>query len=172
MRSKANQIKPRPGVNEEFGFETYSGSIESIQVNKNKEFTDADYIAALKRLRDIISNSPLKAEDSNFPGNKYTECNWGLCSDEVKLWPEAKMHIWPYEFINHDRVAPIRNSSSVGQYCPQDIRADMPEVPESDKGQGCFYYCRVFKRKLKTPTREQSIAKIDELITRSNNAKI
>ena len=150
------KYRPTPGFNSQFGFTTKSGAYEGIQVNEQRELSDPQYLAALGRLRKIIESRKLKYVDSDSPGDKYTECNWGLCSDLKELWPTPELHTWPYDFLNNGRVAPIGR----GKYCcPMDTRED------GGGGNGCFYTCRVFQRKHKTPSREEALALVDAKIT-------
>lgn len=148
------KYEPKPGKNEEFGFETYTGFHEDIQVNTQQEMSQSQYLEALERLRKIVTENELEAVDSTTPGDKYTECRWGVCSREKDLWPTPKLHKWPFDFLNWGRSAPINHK---GYLCPMDTR-------EEDDGQGCFYTCRVFQRKHKTPTREKTLRLIDKRI--------
>lgn len=118
------------------------------------------YIAALHRLRNLIKEGKeLVAADSTTIGDKYTSCSWGLCSGEKEAWPDAKDHLWPDQFLERGWVAPLYRQK--GQKCPFDSRKD------DGDGTGCFFSCRVFQRKLKTPTREQALALYDEVIALS-----
>jgi len=151
------KIKPEPGLNQEHGFTTRTGAFPDIQVNVARVISDPQYIEALKRLRKIIENRKLKSVDSTAPGDKYTECNWGMCSDLKELWPTPELHIWPYDFLNEGRVAPL----SLGKHiCPMDTR-------ESGDAMGCFYSCRVFQRRHKTPTREEALQLTDAAIAKA-----
>lgn len=148
------------GLNKKFGFETRTGADFSIQVNTQRELTDDQFLAALRRLKTIVETTELKSVDSNCPGDKYTECSWGLCSESKRLWPTPELHIWPYAFLNQGRVAPI----SLGKrLCPMDTRTE-------HDGQGCFYTCRIFQRKHKTPSREEALELITSHITKHKHA--
>lgn len=151
--------EPKPGLNAEFGFTTRTGSHPSIQVNVKRELDHEQYLAALHRLKRIVESRKLKSVDSTAPGDKYTECNWGMCSDLKELWPTPELHIWPYDFLNRGRVANI----DLGEHlCPMDTRT-------SGGAMGCFHTCRVFQRKHRTPNREQALTLIDEMILKYTN---
>ncbi len=156
-----DQYPPKAGFNAEFGFTTRTGAHPSIQVNAVRELSNPQYLAALKRLRGIIESRKLKYVDSTTPGDKYTECVWGLCSDLKELWPTPELHIWPYDFLNRGRVSSIGRGKNL---CPMDAR-------ETHDGQGCFYTCRVFQRKHQTPTMEEALTLTDAAIEKATNLK-
>ena len=125
------------------------------------------YKKVLVRLRDRIANGlELNAKDSTDSGNKYTECTWGLCSDEKQTWPDAKEHLWPDLFLKDGRVAPRYRTTE--QLCPMDTRE--PGGDEFAMLQGCFYTCKVFSRgKNPLPTREQTIKFYDYRLTQAGS---
>lgn len=103
--------------------------------------SDEMYLAALLRLQSFTDPGrgyPLRCEDSNTPGDKYNWCTWGLCSDKWEMWPEPEMHIWPDQFKERGRIAPLYRESH--QLCPCDIR-------DVSTGNGCFWTCIVFRYK-------------------------
>lgn len=107
-------------------------------MTKNLYLPQPRYIAALKRqLARIEGGVTLKAVDDVTPGNKSTECTWGLCTDEKEAWPDAQDHLWPDQFTKRGRVAPLYRRKH--QKCPLDRRELASEDPN-----GCFYSCRVF----------------------------
>lgn len=116
---------------------------------------------ALRRQRQRVVYLSLIAEDSDATGNKYTRCTWGMCDESGDLWPDPDDHIWPDMFVNEGRIAP-RNHGA----CPMDTR--QKEVMERGEvlgnSGGCFYHCRIFQRKHKTPSRDEAIALYDEMI--------
>ena len=122
--------------------------------------SDDRYLAALKRIRGLIADGErLVAEDSDVTGDKWTHCSWGLCSMDKKAWPAPEDHLWPDQFEKHGRVAPkYRNEP---HKCPMDRR-------ENAGGSGCFYDCRVFKRR-KDPRvdRETALRLYDAEITKA-----
>lgn len=128
------------------------------------KLSDASYKLVLVRLRDQIANGlPLKAEDSTEPGNKYTECNWGLCSEEKEAWPDAADHLWPDQFLKNGRVAPKYRKDT--HLCPMDTRE--PSDRKEKLMIGCFYTCKVFRHGNPRPTREQAIEWYDKRIAQS-----
>lgn len=127
-----------------------------------KTLPDDRYLVALERQRARVATGlPLRAVDSNTPGDKYTECTWGLCSGEREAWPDAQDHMWPDQFISRGRVAPEYRAEH--QTCPLDKR----ERPVTSM-QGCFYSCRIFQARPKSarPTREETVALYDVEISR------
>lgn len=113
------------------------------------------YLAALKRMRDLIAaGKALLAIDDETPGNKSTECSWGLCSREQVAWPDAEDHLWPDQFLK-GRIAPkYRNDP---HSCP---------FSKGNKTTGCFYDCRIFqaRRPANLPTRAEALRLYDEAI--------
>lgn len=136
--------KIREGTNTDFGFVTESGVIPSIQVNVQRELTPEQVLKVLKRLKSVVSQQKLKSEDSEQTGDKYTHCNWGMCTDSPHAYPDPAMHVWPYDFVNEGRVAPLGTHI----LCPMDKR-------DSPDGQGCFHSCRVFQGP--RPNQQQAI---------------
>lgn len=128
-------------------------------MSKDLYLSDERYRAALVRLRGLVERIPLHAVDSTTPGDKYTECAWGLCSDDKLAWPDAADHLWPDQFDEQGRVAPLYRRAQ--QKCPLDRR----ELADPDPN-GCFHTCRVFQRRRGNPeiTREQALALYDARI--------
>jgi len=110
------------------------------------------YVVALERMRDrIASGVPLRYFDDTTPGNKDTQCTWGLCAGDKASWPDAQDHLWPDLFLKSDRIAPLYRKPM--QKCPMD-RRDLQDKNEN----GCFYTCRVFKPKKNDPRVAQEFA--------------
>jgi hypothetical protein len=129
-------------------------------------FSRVHYLKVLKRFRDAIANGlSLRAIDNTTPGEKYTICTWGMCSEDPKMWPEPSEHIWPYSFSKEGRVAPLDNDEYP---CPLDRRKR-----EQSDGNGCFYTCRRFKPRPKDPplTREFALQLYDKRIIEVKNLK-
>lgn len=126
-----------------------------LLVNTRGELTFAEELEALQLLRIRIEHTPLKAVDSTTPGDKYTECSWGLCRSEG-LYPDPNSHIWPTDFIERGRSAPLRHLT----LCPMDKR------DEGERFMGCFYHCRVFQaKKGQQPTRAEALELCDQAIS-------
>ena len=83
------------------------------------KWSDGQYIIAIAKLK-AIANSNILPDgcDDTFTGDKSTECNHGLCSEEIK--PTTAI----YRKEHHK--------------CPLDMR----DEPSSS---GCFYTCAYFK---------------------------
>lgn len=117
------------------------------------------YVEALKRVKNlIVKGVTLHACDDTTPGDKSTTCSWGLCSEAKDAWPDAVDHLWPLEFLRHNRRAPKYLQD--GHICPIDSRD--PATAKKDMN-GCFHTCRVFKasRQNPTPSRETVIGWYD-----------
>lgn len=111
---------------------------------------DKEYLEALLRLQGlIISGMALRFEDSDTTGDKYNFCSWGLCSEDIEMWPEPAMHLWPDQFARNGRIAPKYRLAH--HKCPMDTR-DMPDengvyrTSEQPGMNGCFWTCIVFRR--------------------------
>jgi hypothetical protein len=116
------------------------------QTKRSIKMTDERYLAALIRIKTLICKGvKLDADNSDYMGDKHNECTWGLCNDTKSAWPDAEDHLWPDQFIEHGRVAPLYTQAH--QWCPLDKRMT-DDAPESMNG--CFYTCRVFQRSRKT----------------------
>jgi len=122
-------------------------------VNNRLYFTDERFLCALERQRKrVLSGVPLVLDDSNSPGNKHTHASWGMCCGAKEMWPDPEDHLWPTQFKEEGRVAPLYNDKK--QFCPFDRRAEEPPVvPGSQRKvdfrdlgpSGCFYRCKLFK---------------------------
>ena len=119
------------------------------------------YAVALDRMRErIASGVPLRYFDDTTPGDKDTQCTWGLCAGDKASWPDAQDHLWPDRFLRDGRVAPLYLKTA--QKCPMDRR----DLQDKDMN-GCFYTCRVFNPKKGDPrvTQEFALALYDARIT-------
>lgn len=147
----------KEGFNETFNF-TIKPRKEEYHAfcNEENKMSKSDYVLTLKRLKEIVNTRKLAGYDDNsLLGDKSTECTWGLCSSQPELWPDPRLHIWPYSFLNRGRVAPI-DLPSFDCKCPFDPR-------EENDGQGCFWKCEFFRGK-KRPSKKDHIHAINELI--------
>jgi hypothetical protein len=109
------------------------------------------YIEALKRFRAfIVAGGKLEYYDDTTLGNKNTECTWGLCCEDPKMWPEKMDHTFPHSFEAEGRSTPLLPPEGHG--CPMDKR-------EKKSRWGCFYHCRIFQGP--RPTREEAIKLYD-----------
>ncbi len=159
-----------------------------VCVNPNDEMTLQQHLGVLRRFREIIADGlPVITTDSTSRGDKYTECNWGLCAGSHSgqeaaevCFPDPMLHTWPDTFAVDGRIAPIKRPE--GLFCPMDLRNSSQDNPEIVKTgappnigvrdamaglQGCYYTCRVFQRT--NPTQEQAIRLYDLAIERINN---
>jgi len=119
--------------------------------------TNEQYVALLERQRARIEDSvALEAEDSTTHGDKYTRCTWGLCSDELEVWPEDTWLFPPFVARSPNEQSTAR-PKYLGdqQFCPFD-RKDNRQA-EFGSG-GCFYRCRIFTPKGEPkPDRQQAL---------------
>ncbi len=114
--------------------------------------SDERYLAALKRMRDLIaSGHRFTSHDDDSPGSKSSACSWGLCSDDKEAWPDAQDHLWPDQFTDQGRVAPLYLERH--QMCPLDTR-------EKHTGNGCFYTCLHYAKRVR-PTKERALGLYD-----------
>jgi len=134
--------------------------------------TDAQHISALKRMRDrIAQGGPLRAHDDTTPGNKSTDCSWGMCTNDPSFWMKDELMFPDRGPIRVGILAdgsPVLHESSKyhgeGQQCPFDRR----NGTENKDSWGCFHHCRVFSRGRgeKTPTQEEALRLYDVAIER------
>jgi hypothetical protein len=129
--------------------------------------TDTQYLLALERLRAYIAESSdeLVAWDSEYVGDKDTECSWGLCTCRPEQWP-ADTRLWPDRELTYDgRVYGVKYRAP-GQNCPFD-RQGFDNVTR-DTPHGCFYRCRVFSPEdgEARPSRDEAIQLYDTMIAR------
>jgi hypothetical protein len=119
----------------------------------------SEYIATLKRMRDMIAaGRGLSYEDSTEIGNKHTECSWGLCDDTKDLWPDPQFYIWPDQ---PNRIAPMHRLDA--HTCP--FRQAKPSA------NGCFWSCMIFQsgKRNPLPTRDQALALYDAKIAEAES---
>lgn len=121
-------------------------------VNTLRKLSPKRLMFAYIRLKRIVESTKLSGYDDTTIGSKNTECTWGLCSENPKLWPDRIDHTWPHDL---KRIAPLNYQG----HCPMQM--------EKGNGSGCFWYCKFFQHKYKNPSREEyleMIAKKLELI--------
>lgn len=96
---------------------------------------DQVQVALKNLLKRVESDVPLQFGDSNKPGDKWNQANWGLCTQDKEIFPDKDM-------IKHDLVK-YRNEK-----CPFDQR-------DEEVGYGCFYQCRIFQGPI--PNKQEAI---------------
>ncbi len=102
--------------------------------NRPRKMTVEQYLEALKKVREVIANNALVGlDDYNVTGHKHTHCAWGMCTNSAEVWDKSELHIWPMDFKENGRIAPLGKPSK----CPLDYR------PKGDMS-GCFYRCWAF----------------------------
>ncbi|KAA0910650.1 hypothetical protein [Pusillimonas sp. ANT_WB101] len=144
-------------MKEEFKSYCREGAHKSIVINNNDELSNDQYVATLRRIRKTIADAPLAAVDSNTPGDKYTASNWGLCSELKEHYPSPELHTFPMAFVDHGRMSALS--------CGADVKC--PMRVSGMGGSGCFYDCRVFSKKFKTPSQEEALRLFDAAITKA-----
>lgn len=141
-------------MKEEFKSYCREGAYPSVVINNNETLTTEQYVDVLKRIRKTIADTPLAAVDSTAPGDKYTESNWGLCSELREHYPTPELHTFPKDFADDGRMSALP--------CGQEVKC--PMRASGTGGTGCFYDCRVFSKKHKTPSREKALKLYDDAI--------
>jgi len=137
---------------------TYEGAYPSIRINNQSHLTMAQYLQVLQGLHNLIGNGkPLVLNDSNEVGNKHTHCTWGMCTGSPDIYDDPRMHIFPKDFIEDERVTPLL--PPLGHYCPFDDRARRHPEDSLEGTWGCFYRCRIFRpvKGISPPTREEAL---------------
>lgn len=125
------------------------------------------YLIALVRLREQIKNKPLIFDDCELTGNKNTYCSWGLCCEDIAVYPERKDWIWPNKQLTSDKVDPLpfhnlpslymEDVKGIGQACPFEWNNT-----ETDRLSGCFYRCRIFQEE--SINRKKALNLVNSLI--------
>lgn len=125
--------------------------------------TFSRYVIALRRLhRRIKDGLELVFWDDTTIGNKDTYCSWGLCCSDKEMWPDACDHLWPHEFTEHGRVAPLYHGNK--QWCPFDKRID-DRGKQAEYSWGCFWRCVFFQSpRAEIPTRQQALEIVEKRI--------
>ena len=99
--------------------------------------TDAEYMEIMENLKRFVrSGAKLSGFDDNTIGDKDTQCTWGLCGDNIKVYPKASMHLWPDKFP--ERLAP--------KYTEEHHRCPFEDPLGKDQMSGRFYRCRFFQQ--------------------------
>lgn len=114
----------------------------------------SEYIATLKRMRDMIAaGRGLDYDDDTTIGSKHMYCTWGLCDDTKDLYPNPEFYIWPDQ---PNRIAPMHRQDE--HTCP--FRQAKPSA------NGCFWSCMIFQRRRKEPmvTRDRALELYDAKI--------
>lgn len=137
-----------------------TGAYATILINNAYELTKEQMLQVLRTIRaDIAAGRALDYEDSTEIGNKCTTCTWGMCSEDPKHAPDARLHNFPKDFDVSGRMSLLDNPP--GHHCPmRDTQGK--RYPAF----GCFHECRVFQRSKETPTREEALELYDKAIAR------
>lgn len=123
-----------------------------------KYINDDQYKRSLVNLRKVVETKPLIFVDDETPGNKTTECSWGLCSKSKDIWDDKEMHFSYIKLDSGDSGPKYRGKCHA---CPHDRDIGNPK----HNPMGCFYRCRVFKPDHEPrPTKEKTLQVIDILI--------
>ncbi len=136
-------------------FKTWEGAHPTIQPNVLGDLPHDRYILALERnLARIENGTLLDLDDCNALGAKHTHASWGLCTDDLEVFPDAQDHSFPLAFLERDRRTPL--SGAHGDTCPfdrQEVLKDGKTVSGSAPGDtsGCFYRCMIFRPKKGQP---------------------
>lgn len=99
------------------------------------KLTNAQYLIAMQNLRAFVeSGAQLSGFDDCTIGAKDTQCTWGLCGDNVKVYPFSTMHIFSEQFPQ--RLSP--------KHREQHHRCPFENPNGKDQTSGCFHRCRFF----------------------------
>lgn len=130
----------------------------------NPDFGEGRWQDALRRMRErIASGMKLVAWDCGMIGSKDTHCSWGMCSNDVKQWPDSDDHVFPDDFEDRKRVSPRDAPGG----CPFDRRTGT----EYEDRHGCFYTCRAFQGERITEYRQdKALLLYDECIAAREEA--
>lgn len=137
---------------------TREGACPSIRVNNQATLTVAQYRDVLQSLHNLVGNGKrLILDDSNEVGCKHTHCSWGMCTNSPDIYDDPRMHAFPKDFIDNERVTPL--APPRGHFCPFDDRARRHPQDDPDGTWGCFYRCRIFRpvKGISPPTREEAL---------------
>lgn len=111
-------------------------------VEQNLYLTDSQYLGLLTKVRRGLDEiNKADGFDKTCTGDKDTQVNIGLCSDE---WTERDNALWPDDFPRRrDMKYPERHHK-----CPLDWRESSLKTDGGVKN-GCFHSCMYFKQGLK-----------------------
>lgn len=141
-------------------YKTRQGAYPFVQINVFDSLPYERYVLAVQRILDRIQNGyPLKLDDSNYEGDKYTSCSWGLCYESIDQWPDAEDHTFPISFEQDGRLSPLRCGE--GQKCPMDRRTIEEKKATFN---GCFWTCRAFNPGKDKLTADEAIQLCNEVI--------
>jgi len=131
-----------------------------MQINKREKIGIKKTLEVLRRLYEVVLVEELKAEDSTTIGNKYTRANWGFCTEDPKIYPDASLHIFPDDFEKRGRMTPMEHKCD----CPMRLRLEGD--PDDMNASGCFYQCRIFSPREgnKVPHKELALELINNRI--------
>lgn len=141
-----------------------SEHIRGLFINATRRMSRADYLGILRSQRERIANGlAFDAWDCDDTGNKGMSCSWGMCSNDPAVFPEAKHHVWPLEFLEKGR----QNNIALPNKCPLDPRPDhgrrWREGDGHDQLQGCFWKCRVFQGRSGVHVKSPPLSRADVL---------
>lgn len=106
-----------------------------IEMKKDLNLTDKQYQIALNNLVFLVKNGlKLDGFDSDTVGDKNTQCTWGLCGENPKVFNTADMHLFPAQLPG--RLSP--------KYREHHHRCPFEDPKNGDQISGCFYRCRYF----------------------------
>ena len=140
-------------MRDEFKPYCHEGSLPEVVINNADRLTKEQTITVLELVLEVVKTKPLRKIDSTTIGNKYTDCNWGICSEDPNVHPEPAMHTFPQDFADHQRISSLPLFAKV--QCP---------MRKGKNISGCFYQCRVFQKNLPNPSREQAIHLYETII--------
>ena len=148
-------------MRKEFRSYCHEGALPHIVINNRYNMTLEEFLGVLERiLESIKSGAELTCVDSTTIGDKYTRCSWGTCSFDKDHFPYPELQLFPQDFVDEGRVAPLEEPE--GAHCP--LRQRKPGDSPSVCSSGCFYQCRVFQPDRVTPSREEAIQIYEEAI--------
>lgn len=107
-------------------------------MSTNLYLTDAQYEEAMARLKGVVEGGgqSLQGFDDTTPGDKDTQCTWGLCGESASVYPAADMHSFPD--LLPGRLSP--------KYRKQNHRCPFEDPKAKDQASGCFHRCRFFQQ--------------------------
>lgn len=94
-------------MRDEFKSYCYEGAHHTIVINNADRLSKEQTLYVLNKLLEAVKTQRLSAVDSEQIGNKYTHCNWGVCTGSLEVYDKPEMHTFPQDMVDHKRESSL-----------------------------------------------------------------